>query len=281
MTNRIFFRIFAIAAILVQTVYFVSCHKNNTSFDYSPAVETIPDYVEAQQMTGLLLFTYFKALSDTTLQNDSIATIDGATVTLQSNPATIKIDYSVWGNHDGYGHFRLGNYIATTETGFSEPQADVNFTFNGFMYDTDTVSVTGFKLKNDFIGNTTNPVYIAEAENLTRGYSDSTGTLSYRFNLNYKFYKDVSTPYYSTHDSFDIWGTIDGIARNNYPFVSTINEDDKLQHYYYCCYFLYGSSYVELPQFDYNGDVYFSNNGSCLNRYLISINDTDFKVDYN
>ncbi len=49
-----------ILMFLIIVVSISSCHKNNTAFDYNQAIETVSDYVEAQQMTDLLLNTYFR-----------------------------------------------------------------------------------------------------------------------------------------------------------------------------------------------------------------------------
>jgi hypothetical protein len=272
----------SLATIIFSVIITISaCHKKNTSFDYSQAVETTSDYVEAQQMTNLILLTYFKSLRDSTLQADSIAVIDGAVVTMHSNPNTIKIDYFVWGNYDDYNYFRTGNYIASCDNNFTDPQAVITFSFNNFMYDTDTIVITGFTLNNDYMNNNESPVYAVEIINLTRRYSDTTGTFSYKLNQSFKLIQEQSSPYYSENDYFEISGSLEGQARNGKNFVSNTSETDKLHFYYTCAFMQDGIAKVELPDFIYNGDVNFNNSRDCINKYTIILNETNFEVGYN
>ncbi len=159
--------------ILAITLITSSCHKENTSFDYNQAVETISDYVEAQQMTDLLLSTYFKAITDSTLLNNGAAEIDGAFVSCIDSSTKIVIEYPSWGKDDGYGHYRKGKYEASTESSFFDSLAVINLTFRNFYYDDDSISVGNFVLEN--LGKTTihNYLFNIRASDILRKFHDT------------------------------------------------------------------------------------------------------------
>lgn len=265
-----------IAALLLISFTTTSCHKKNTEFDYNQAVATTHDYVEAQQMTNLLLATYFKAITDSTLFTDSISIIDGAEVTLTSSPTKIEFNYFNGIVFDGYGHIRIGNYNATTTTAFHDPLAEITFDFPSFSYDGDEVTAEEFVLKN------TENIHIFDvvAENITRTYRDTSGTIVYNYQQNITLIKDPSSPYYTDYDYFDISGNLTGKARNGSTFNASISEESTILLYYSCNWMKAGNVYVELPEFIHNAAVSYFNNESCINKYSITTNDILFEKGY-
>ena len=253
---------------------FTSCHKKNSSFDYNQAIETVSDYVESQQMTDLLLNTYFKSITDSILLMDGVAEIDGADVSFSLEPAIIVIDYHAWGKDDGYGHFRSGMYEATTETGFFDSLAVVNFAFSNFFYDFDSVSVSHLSLVNRGITNDGNYLFNIDATDIYREFNDTSGHIVYQFQQDFLRHKSTSSLYYSDNDYFDISGNLSGVARNGYAFTSIIQDTSVLRNSFSCRWLNGGISDVELPDFIYNAKVNFSNDGQCLNKYSIITNET-------
>jgi len=261
--------------ILSISLFITSCHKENTSFDYNMAIKTVSDYVDAQQMTNLLLNTYFKSITDSTLITDGTAEIDGADVSYSADPAIITILYS-WAKYDGYGHLRQGKYEANTASSFLDSLAIINFTFSNFFYDTAAISVGSFSIEN--MGTTTNNNYLfkVEATDILIKPHDSTGNISYQVEQNYVRVKYPSTTYYTNDDYFKISGNMTGIARNGNSFISATQDTNNLLVYYSCPWIKSGSAEIELPGFIYNAAVYFSNDGECRNHYSIITNETLF-----
>ncbi len=262
--------------ILAITLVTSSCHKENTSFDYNQAVETVSDYVEAQQMTNLILSTYFKAITDSTLLTNGASVIDGAFVSCMDSSTKIIIEYPSWGKDDGYGHYRKGKYEASTESNFFDSLAVINFTFHNFYYDDDSISVEDFTLEN--LGATTNHHYLfnVSATDILRKFHDTTGHIKYQVEQVFLRMKDPLSPYHTHNDYFKVSGKLAGLARNGKTFNSTTNVTSNLGDYFSCQWIKGGVTEVDLPEFIYNASVDFNNEGACLNQYSIIINETLF-----
>ena len=274
------FKKIAITITLIITITFAitSCHKKNTEFDYNLAIETVHDYVEAQQMTNLLLLTYFKAITDSTLMADSISIIDGAAVTLISDPSTMVFEYYNGAVNDGYGHTRSGRYTASTSSNFTTANAKVIFDFIKFTYDGDLITSNGFELTNGdlSVGFTFDVV----ASNINRDYGDTTGTIKYNIQETITITKDPSSPYHTSNDYFEVSGNNSGTARNDKIYSAQTEDGDKLVQRYSCNWMDVGSSIVELPEFIHNASVSFFNDGQCMNKYSITTNGTLFEKGY-
>lgn len=251
-----------------------SCSKKNTSFDYNQAIETVSDYVESQQMTDLLLNTYFKSITDSVLLTDGVAEIDGADVSYSIDPAKIVIEYPIWGKEDGYGHIRKGIYEANTESSFFDSLAIINFTFSNFFYDHDSVSVADLTIINKGITNDGNYLFDIEATDIYREFYDTSGHIRYQLQQMFLRNKFTSSPYYSDNDYFEISGSLSGVARNGKNFNSIIHDTSSLRNSFSCSWLVGGMSDIELPDFIYDAKVDFSNDGKCLNQYSIITNGT-------
>lgn len=270
----------AIVSIILTTMTFAisSCHKKNTQFDYNQAVETVHDYVEAQQMTNLLLQTYFKAIHDSLLLVDGTSTIDGATVTLTSQPASITFEYYGGAVDDGYGHIRSGKYHATTTSDFTMPSASIEFEFNNFSYDGDLVESKEFTLVNS--DTFSDLIFELTADEIKRTYGDTTGTITYDMQQVIWLTKDPSSQYYTENDFFEVYGDMSGIARNNKSFNSSTPDSERLLQKFSCSWLVSGTSNIELPEFIHNATVSFFNNGQCLNKFSITTNGVLFEKAY-
>ena len=264
-----------IMLLLFTTAFISSCHKENTSFDYVQTIETVSDYVESQQMTDLILNTYFKSITDSTLFTDGTSEIDGADVSYSANPAKIIIEYPTWGRDDGYGHTRKGTYEATTESSFLDSLAVVNFTFNNFYYDDDTITVVNLSIINTTATNGNN-IFNIDANNILRRFHDTTGYVKYNVEQSFVRIKDTSSVYYTSNDYFEITGNLSGIARNGHSYNSTTQDTSSLIVNYSCRWIKAGITEVELPDFIYNATVNFNNGGECLNQYSIITNESLF-----
>ncbi len=272
--NALIIRGFILFLLLSQLVLFTSCHKKNTSFDYNQAIETVSDYVEAQQMTDLLLNTYFKSITDSILLADGVAEIDGADVSLSFDPAKIVIEYPSWGNDDGYGHVRKGIYEAATETSFFDSLAIVNFTFTNFSYDFDSVSVSDLTIINKGTSTNENYLFNINGTHIYREFHDTTGHIVYELDQSFLRNKQNSSPYYSENDYFEISGSLVGVARNSKTFNCIIQDTSGLTNSFSCNWLKGGVAEIVLPDFIYNAEVNFYNGGECFNQYSIFTNET-------
>lgn len=272
--NRIVVRGLVTCLFLSLIFFLISCSKKNTSFDYNQAIATVSDYVESQQMTDLLLNTYFKSITDSILLTDGTAEIDGADVSYSIEPSIIVIDYPGWGNDDGYGHFRKGKYEATTETSFFDSLAVVNFTFYKFAYDFDSVSVANLSIVNKGSTNDGNYLFDIVATDIYREFHDTSGYIRYQLQQMFLRTKFTSSPYYSDNDYFEISGNLSGVARNGNSFNSIIQDTNSLRNSFSCNWINGGMADIELPDFIYSAKVDFSNDGKCLNQYSIITNET-------
>ncbi|MFK5855183.1 MAG: hypothetical protein QM503_03555, partial [Bacteroidota bacterium] len=211
-----------ISGIFFIMLFFISsCHKENTSFDYTQAVETVGDYVAAQQMTDLLLNTYFKSITDSVLLTDGFDTIDGANVSYTPNPATIIISYP-WCIYDGYGHIRKGIIEATSSTGFFDSLDVINLTFKNFFYDNDSVTVGSLSITNKGLSTDNNYLFDINASNIyrqTRDSLDNVTSMLYNMEQTFILHKDMESPYHTQNDFFNITGNLWGNARNGYSFA--------------------------------------------------------------
>lgn len=262
--------------VFILQLAFSSCHKKNTEFDYNQAVETVHDYVEAQQMTNLLLATYFKAISDSILLVDSIATIDGAEVTLTSNPPTIKFNYFNGEIKDGFGHMRIGKYEASTTTNFTIPQAEISFDLTSLFYDGDHLSSEEFVLTNNMVSH----IYDINVVGLERTNADTSGTIYFNCQQSIELIKGSFSPYHTNNDYFSIYGNATGTAINGNSFIAQTQESDQMLLYYTCSWMLGGESAVELPELIHNATVSFFNDETCINKYTVIINEALFEKTY-
>ncbi len=268
-----------IASLLLMIILLTtSCRKQNTSFDYNQAIETTAGYVDSQQMTDLLLNTYFKSITDSTLLTVGVAVIDGAKVTYSSNPATIVINYA-WCKQDDYGHLRDGSIEATSQTNFFDSLAVVNLNFSNFHYDNDSLSAGNFTITNMGLNSSGNFYFDIKASNINRQTIDTAGNVS---NLNYQLqqtfirHKDTTSVFHTQTDYFDISGSLTGKARNTFAFSSVISDTNTLINSFSCRWLISGGANIELPDFIYNSSVNFSNNVSCTNMYSIITNEILF-----
>lgn len=264
-----------VTIVLSVVLFFSSCHKKNTSFDFNQAIETVSDYVEAQQMTDLLLNTYFKSITDSTLLTDGEAEIDGANISYSTDPAIIIINY-LWHKGDGYGHYRKGIYEASSESGFFDSLAIVNFTFSNFFYDFDSIAVGSLSITNLGLNADGNYLFNVDATDIYREFHDTTGHIVFQLQQDFIRNKDTSSPYYTDNDFFKISGNLTGVARNGKSFSSIVQDTASLRSSYACRWLNGGTSEIELPEFIYNATANFSNEVECLNQYSVITNGSLF-----
>lgn len=268
-----------ISGIFFIMLFFISsCHKENTSFNYTRAVETVGDYVEAQQMSNLLLNTYFKSITDSVLLTEGFDTIDSANVSYTPNPATIIISYP-WCIYDGYGHNRRGIIEATSSTGFFDSLDVINLTFKNFFYDNDSVTVGSLSITNKGLSTDHNYLFDIVASNIyrqTRDSLDNVTSMSYNMEQTFMLHKDMESPYYTQNDFFNISGNLWGNARNGYSFAGVISDTSMLKTSFSCNWLVSGITDIELPDYIYNAIVNFTVDGDCINMYSITTNKTLF-----
>jgi len=270
-----------IVTLLISFLLLVaSCHKDNTSFSYDDAVETTSSYVEGQQMADLILNTYFKSITDSTLLADGTSEIDGANVSYSTDPLEISIKYA-WDIPDGYGHYRKGTITATSESGFFDSLDVINLSFNSFYYDLDSVHVGSFEITNKGLSVNHNYIFDIVGSSIFRQTTDSLEVkVSHMiFNLQQEFvrHKDASSVYHTPDDYFRISGNLNGTARNGFAFSGNVNSENYLLSSYSCNWLKSGVVDVTLAEFIYDAQLNFDNGGECKNEYSIIINESLFR----
>lgn len=271
------FNIKLIFAGLFFALLIVSCKKQNTSIDYNPAVTASKEFVSNQQMMTQILNTYFKSLYDSTLWANGYAEVDGAGVSLEFLPDTMMvIQYNVWGNYDGYGHFRMGMIEAVPESGFLEADVLVNFNFIGFLYDKDTLEVDKMTVQHV---ESTNPL-VAKFEVLIDSavliLLDTSGQYSFNMDQDFQLVKDPSSPYYSLQDEVFVAGIMDGITLDLTSYSALIADSAEIIDSYDCPWLKDGAIELQVSGFNYPATIFYPEDDSCKNQYLIEIEGNPF-----
>ncbi|HEY9114374.1 MAG TPA: hypothetical protein VIN10_06710 [Bacteroidales bacterium] len=263
--------LFALAAFLF------SCKKQNTTIDYNPAVAASNEFVANQQLMTQILNTYFKSLYDSTLWAQGYAEIDGAVVSIEDTPVVLmKITYPWWGNHDGYGHFRMGVIEAIPETDFVQPDVLVNFNFIDFYYDHDTIEVS--KMTVQQVENTAQNIYKYEVkvDSAVVIYADTSGQNSFNMYQTFRLKKDPATEYTSLLDKIYITGIMDGITLDLTSYSALVADSAEIIDMYDCRWLKNGPSELQVNGFQYPAFIYFPEPDSCINQYLVEIDDNPF-----
>ena len=281
--------------ILLVLLCILSCQKtDNQAISYQKGIETSQTYVLSQQMTTSLLNTYFKAITDSILIADGMNKIDGAVVTFEKTPPQkLKFKYPYWGDFDGCGHSRIGTYEANTATFFNDPQGIVSFSFIDFSflyiieceYLEDTLRYESMTLTNLGKQDGINNQYNIIVPGAIIVYGDSSGVSTFSMDQQIKRLKDPSTVYRSPNDKFEIWGELDGISVNEYPFKATIDPGKKIRSDFTCDWLKLGPASVATERFQFDSEVCFPGADSCqvpfysdtcVNQFLIVIDDNPF-----
>jgi len=261
----------------VLIISLIACQKKNTRIDYNHGINAGRTYVAAQQMMTQLLNTYFKSLTDSVLIETGESQIDGAAIYYNNAPEeSILIKYPIWGNDDGYGHWRINSYTAIPRTDFADPEVTVDITFSDFLYDKDTLIVKNLVV--NALGKTdgVNDHYNVSADHVEIIYRDTTGMMSFDFDQQYVLHKDKGTIYTSPDDYFMIGGTMKGITKGMLSFHSEINADSVVMDSYSCTWLKAGIITVETTPFTYYSYVNFPKQDTCFNEYAIVINGDPF-----
>lgn len=260
-----------------------SCKKQNTSIDYNPAVVASNEFVANQQMMTQLLTTYFKSLHDSTLWAEGYAEIDGAVVSIEDTPLVLmKITYPWWGNHDGYGHFRMGVIEAIPETDFVQPDVVVNFNFIDFYYDHDTIEFSKLTVRQ--VENNTPNIYKYEVkvDSAVVIYADTSGQNSFNMNQTFRLKKDPFSEYTSPLDEIFITGFFDGITMDLSTYSVLVSDSSEIIERFDCVWLKNGPSTLQVNGFEFPAIIYFPEPDTCKNEYLIEIdgNPFPFPFDY-
>ena len=264
-------------ASLLFTSFFASCKKQNTSIDYNPSVLASKEFASNQQMMTQILNTYFKSLYDSTLWADGYANVDGAGVTLQNIPEPMMVfQYNVWGNYDGYGHYRMGMFEAIPEIDFLQPDAVVNFNFVGFLYDKDTLEVSKMTIHHIETANPLIKKFEVEIDSAVVILLDTSGQYSFNMNQTFRLAKDPLSPYYSLQDEIFITGTMNGITLYLTSYSAMVADSAEIIDNYDCPWLKKGPIFLQVTGFDYPATIFYPEPDSCKNQYLIEIDGNPF-----
>lgn len=264
-------------ALLLAAIISVSCRKQNTFIDYNPAIVASQEFVSNQQMMDQILNTYFKSLTDSTLRADGHAEIDGAWVSINYSPYLfMEFQYNVWGNYDGYGHFRMGAIEVIPETDFSQPDALANFNFIGFLYDKDTVEVNKMTVQHIETGEPNIQKFEVKVDSAVIIYSDTSGQNSFNMNQTFRLKKDPTTEYTSVLDKIYITGLMDGITLDLTSYSTLIADSSEMIDKYDCLWLTNGPATLQVTGFSYPATIYFPEPDTCLNEYIIEVDGNPF-----
>ena len=266
-----------IAFFILFVFVLLSCKKENTAIDYNPAIDASKEFVSNQQMMTQILNTYFKSLNDSLLWADGYTTIDGAGVSIHNSPVyMMEIFYPVWGNYDGYGHFRMGVIEAVPVTDFTEADVLVNFNFVNFLYDKDTVQVGKMSVQH-LAGEIQNSKKFEVAiDSAIVIYKDTSGRISFNMNQVFNLKKDDGSEYTSLLDQISITGTMAGITENISTYNVIIPDSAEIVDRFDCVYLEDGPSELQVTGFEFPAFIYFPEKDSCKNQYLIEIEGIPF-----
>ncbi len=272
--------LYALVAVLLLIS---ACGKKNQQIDYNVGVLASQEYVQSQQMMDLLLNTYFKSITDSLLITDYSSFIDGATVTYHATPEeTIVITYPPWDCVDSCGHYRAGKITAVATPGFYDSLAIINFTFDEFRYDGDTIIVNGMTVTNQGKADGLHDTYIIKAQSVLRLYSDSLGGgTSFDMNQTFILLKDSATIYHSPEDKFIISGTINGVSSENYDYAARIETGEYILDEFACRWAKLGPALLTFESLPYGSFILFPGADNCANKYSVDIegNRFDFQFD--
>ncbi len=257
-----------------------SCHKKNEQIDYNIGIAASQQYVSARQMMNLLMNTYFKSITDSVLLTGFSSHIDGAAVRYSEYPEqTIVIDYSSGGISDGYGHYRSGIITARAPSGFYDSLAVINFDFESFRYDGDSLFISGMTVRN--LGRTErgNKSYNVKASSVTRMFSDTTG---FTFNMDevFEWEKDAFSIFYTPEERFLITGKINGYMSENNSYHAVIDDAEPVISEFSCVYPKSGPAFLTFDKENYMVKIYFTTADSCANTYFVDINGFEYNFSY-
>ncbi len=270
--------------LLAVVLVWGSCHKEQNSwFNYNDGIESSKTFVYSEQMMIDLMKTYFKSIGDSLLLATGKSNIDGANIYyIDAAPdKQIRIVYPEWGNDDGYGHWRMNSYEATTPADFNAPDALVTFTFSNFLYDKDPLTVKKMTLQSMGKPDGINDQYHLVANEVKRFLPDTTGFVQFEMDQYFLRFKDPSGMYFTVSDSFAIWGSLIGITDQGLSFDTSIEPDSVLMNQYTCNYLKKGPATIHTDGFKYESYVYFPGDDTCPNQFVTVINKNYFPYPIN
>lgn len=273
---------YIIIIVVLFSVIWASCNKKqNTWFNYNDGINASQNFVAGEQMMVLLLNTYFKSITDSALFATGKSKIDGADVYYDDTLKRILIEYPEWGNEDGYGHWRENSYEAISTAGFNDPDALITFVFHNFSFDKDTVTVSNMTLLNRGKVDGVNDQYNFVAKQINLDYSDTTGSFLFDMDQTFLRYKDPSSLYHTSNDSFAIWGSMNGKTSRDIVFTGKIETDSAVLNQFSCSFLKKGPAIINIQYFKYPSFVYFPDPDTCTNRFIAVINGNFFPYPIN
>ncbi len=257
----------------------LSCQKDtNVNINFQRGIESAQNYVFAQQMMTQVMATYFKALTDSTLNANAFSYIDGAAVYYYPDQDTKRMifDYPSYGVSDGYGHTRGGKINASTSQGFLDENAEIKFIFDGFRYDNDSVDVDSMFLSNLGKKNGKDDHYRLTLSQLVYHFQDSSGVFSFKLEEEFIVFKYNNTYFTHPSDSLGIYGELSGNTVRDIRFTAQNSPDSSLLFSYDCRWLKAGITAIETEMFKYPITAYFQEPDTCGNQFLVTIDSNPF-----
>jgi len=256
----------------------MSCNKvGNSYISFHRGVESSKQYTEAQQMMTQIMNTYFKSITDSLLLKTGTSWVDAAKIRQYHDTLNhLVIEYPVWGNEDGYGHYRQGIIEATTNSDFLETNAIITIRFIDFLYDLNPMTVDSMVLVNQGKVDGKNQKFNLAANRIELQYVNATGIFSFSMNEMFTVYKAAGTFYTSHKDSIGIYGNLNGTTKNNLVFEAECIEDSAMLYAYSCDWLKMGYVSLDVDDFNYTSTIYFSEPDTCANLFLIEIDNNPF-----
>jgi hypothetical protein len=259
------------------TIIISSCGKENEQIDYNVGVLASQEYVQSQQMMNLLLNTYFKSISDSLLIVNHHSEIDCADVSYFETPEEkIVINYPDWGFNGNCEHDRQGTIIAKPDPGFYDSLAVINFTFDQFLYDDDSVYVNGMTITNLGRLDGIHYTFKIQAGSVQLIFADTSGAIEFNMDQKFVLYKDPSTIFHSPEDYFEITGILNGTTSTGESFNANLSEQEYILNTFSCIWAKLGPAILSFESVTYEAFILFPGADTCLNKYAVGIDGNPF-----
>lgn len=266
-----------VLAVIIMLLFVTSCKDDNTYFSYDQEVVATNDYVIGQQMMILILNTYFKSISDSLLLATGKSQIDGASIYYNGSEFdTLIIHYPIWGNDDGYDHWRAGDIRVSTNQGFLNIEEPSLVSFIDFRYDKDTLRTKDLYIQYMGEYDSQSDLFHIYSDSISLIYSDTSGVSVYNMQQAILRFKDSSGDYYAPDDRFEISNLFSGVSKEGVIYQTETSLEQPLINQFDCAFLKKGPVSISFEGITYSGAVYFSELDTCVNQYVAELDGNPF-----
>ena len=156
--------------------------------------------------------------------------------------------------------------------------AVINFEFIDFSWDKNLLLVDSLKVTNLGKAGGKNYQYSVNMAKATLTYADTTVANPYTFVMDQSFtvLKEEGTVYTSLQDSLAIFGSLNGLTASGLEFDAQSVVDSTMIFSFSCSWLKQGITQLTTANFPYLSTVYFPDADTCVNQYLIEVDNNPF-----